>query len=98
MLTTGVPDAGEPASRPFIADTRTGADADLDPAASLERPGQYRFLAAGDTALVVEFGERMDRLLSAQVLGLARRLDEIRLTGVIETVPTFRSLMVHYDR
>ena len=31
------------------------------------------------------------------VLTLARRLNEIGLDGIIETVPTFRSLMVYYD-
>ena len=31
------------------------------------------------------------------MLALARSLGEARLDGVIETVPTFRSLMVHYD-
>jgi KipI family sensor histidine kinase inhibitor len=57
----------------------------------------YRLLPAGDTALVVEFGDRIDRRLSARVLALARRLNELALDGVIETVPTFRSLLVHYD-
>ena len=57
----------------------------------------YRVLPAGDTALVVEFGDRVDRELSAWVLALAQRLNEVRLAGVVETVPTFRSLMVHYD-
>jgi KipI family sensor histidine kinase inhibitor len=57
----------------------------------------FKVLPAGDTALVVEFGEGIDRELSARVLALARRLDEVRLAGVVETVPTFRSLLVHYD-
>ena len=57
----------------------------------------YRLLPAGDTALVVEFGDRIDRRISARVLALARRFDEAGIAGVIETVPTFRSLMVHYD-
>jgi inhibitor of KinA len=57
----------------------------------------YKVLTAGDTALVIEFGDAVDRALSAWVLALARRLDEARVTGVIETVPTFRSLMVYYD-
>src|SRR6476620_7280052 len=57
----------------------------------------YRFLPAGDTALVVEFGDRIDRRLSLRVLALAHRLTEARLGGVVECVPTFRSLMVHYD-
>lgn len=56
-----------------------------------------RFLHAGDTALVVEFGDRVDRELSNRVLTLARRLDDAAIAGVVEAVPTFRSLMVHYD-
>jgi inhibitor of KinA len=58
---------------------------------------EYRLLPAGDTALVVEFGYSIDRRVGAKVLALARRLDQCRLAGIIETVPTFRSLMVHYD-
>ncbi len=57
----------------------------------------YKVLTAGDTALVIEFGDAVDRALSAWVLALARRLDEAHIAGVIETVPTFRSLMVYYD-
>jgi inhibitor of KinA len=56
-----------------------------------------RFLAAGDAALVVEFGDRVDRHLSALVLALATKVGDANVKGVIETVPTFRSLMVHYD-
>jgi inhibitor of KinA len=57
----------------------------------------YKVLAAGDTALVVEFGDRVDRELSAAVLALAQGLEAERIEGVVETVPTFRSLMVHYE-
>jgi len=56
-----------------------------------------KFLPCGDTALVVEFGDRIDRGLSDRVLGLDARLRAARLPGVVESVPTFRSLMVHYD-
>jgi KipI family sensor histidine kinase inhibitor len=58
---------------------------------------QPRYLSCGDTALAVEFGDRVDQRLSGLVLALARRLDAASIPGVIETVPTFRSLMVHYD-
>jgi KipI family sensor histidine kinase inhibitor len=57
----------------------------------------YKVLTAGDTALIIEFGDRVDRELSAWVLALARHLNEARIAGVIETVPTFRSLMVYFD-
>lgn len=56
-----------------------------------------RFLPSGDTALVVEFGDRIDRGLSAAVIGLAERIRVADLSGVTETVPSFRSLLVHYD-
>jgi KipI family sensor histidine kinase inhibitor len=57
----------------------------------------YKVLPAGDTALVVEFGDRIDRELNAAVLSLAQSLDAERIAGIVETVPTFRSLMVHYE-
>jgi len=56
-----------------------------------------RFLSAGDRALVVEFGDRIDPALNAEVLRLDTSLRSSELAGVVETVPTFRSLMVHYD-
>jgi inhibitor of KinA len=58
---------------------------------------EYKMLPAGDTALVVEFGDHIDRRLSTWVLALARRLNDVQLDGIVETVPTFRSLMVYYD-
>jgi inhibitor of KinA len=57
----------------------------------------YKVLTAGDTGLVIEFSDGVDRQLSSWVLALARRLNEVRLEGIVETVPTFRSLMVYYD-
>jgi KipI family sensor histidine kinase inhibitor len=56
-----------------------------------------RFLSAGDRAVVVEFGDRVDRKLNNDVLRLDTSLRSRALPGVVETVPTFRSLMVHYD-
>jgi inhibitor of KinA len=57
----------------------------------------YRVLTAGDTAISIEFGDRVDQQLSLWVLALARRLNEARIAGVVETVATFRSLMAYYD-
>ena len=62
---------------------------------------EYKILPAGDTALIIEFGEGIDRELSRLVLALDRRLNDAKIKGsidgVVETVPTFRSLMVYYD-
>ncbi len=56
-----------------------------------------RFLSVGDRALAVEFGDIVDRALSREVLRLDRVIRAAPPAGVIETVPTFRSLLVHYD-
>ena len=56
-----------------------------------------RFLSVGDRALAIEFGDAIDRGLSRQVLRLDHAIRADPPTGIIETVPTFRSLMVHYD-
>jgi inhibitor of KinA len=57
----------------------------------------YNVLAAGDTALVVDFGNQVDLNVSAKVLALAGRLNELKIDGVIETVPTIRSLSIYYE-
>lgn len=56
-----------------------------------------RFLPSGDTAIVVEFGDRIDHELNAQVLRLSALVRAKSIPGVVETLPTFRSLLVHYD-
>ena len=56
-----------------------------------------RFLPCGDTALVIEFGEQIDRALNDRVLDLRVRVHAAKLPGVVESVPTFRSLLVRYD-
>jgi len=56
-----------------------------------------RFLCCGDAALVVELGDGIDRGVSERVLALDARLCETPPPGVIETVPTYRSLMIHFD-
>ena len=58
---------------------------------------QARFVNSGDRALVVEFGDVVDRALNDRVLALDAHLKSAAIPGVVETVPTFRSLMVHYD-
>ena len=56
-----------------------------------------RFLDAGETALVVEFGDTVDPLINAQVLALDVALRADLPKGVRELVPTYRSLMIHYE-
>ena len=56
-----------------------------------------RFLPAGDTAVAVEFGNEISKEVNARVHALNTALKDSGLKGIVETVPTYRSLMVHYD-
>ena len=58
---------------------------------------QPRVLPCGDTAISFEFGDRIDRDLSLAAVALSRRIEAAGLEGVIETVPTYRSVLVHYN-
>jgi inhibitor of KinA len=60
-------------------------------------PDAVRFRDAGEAALVVEFGARVDPALNARVLALDAALAQDPVAGMLETVPTYRSLMIHYD-
>ena len=60
-------------------------------------PALPRLLACGDTAVTVDFGNVVSVPVNRRVHALAARLDQMRLAGLVETVPTYRSLTVHYD-
>jgi 5-oxoprolinase (ATP-hydrolysing) subunit B len=63
-------------------------------AATLSPP---RLLPSGDSAITVEFSRNIDDAANRRVLALDRALAAAPIDGVTETVPTYRSLLVHYD-
>ncbi len=56
-----------------------------------------RYKSAGDRAIVVEYGNEISETVNKKVRALSYLLDREPLEAVIEVVPTYRSLMVHYD-
>ena len=57
--------------------------------------GYPRFIAVGEQALLVEFGDSIDDQLNTRVLALAAALNGA--IGVSEIIPTYRSLTVVFD-
>lgn len=57
----------------------------------------FRIVAAGDSAVVVEFEERMDEAVNARAVGAAHRVRAASLSGVRDVVPTIRSVAVYFD-
>ena len=55
------------------------------------------FLSSGDTGLTVVLGTDVAPETSARVLQLCANINAADLAGVIEVVPTYLSLLVHYD-
>ena len=62
-----------------------------------EPPQEPRLLDSGEAALVVEFGTAVDPAISDRVLALDDALGADPPEGLRERVPTYRSLMLHYD-
>lgn len=56
-----------------------------------------KFLLTGDTSLTVEFGNEISPAINARIRAFNIALENSGIKGIVETVPTYRSLMVHYD-
>ncbi len=57
---------------------------------------ELKFLAAGDSGLVVEVGNEISEDVNMLVRNLMLALEKDAITGVKEMVPTYRSLMIYY--
>jgi KipI family sensor histidine kinase inhibitor len=62
-----------------------------------QAPSYPRFLPVGDTAMTVEFGDAIAPELNEAVVGLDIALAASELEGIIETVPSYRSLLICYE-
>ena len=56
-----------------------------------------RFLPGGDKAVFVEFGNVVDPQVNRRVRHLMLATQKTRIPGVIEMVPTYRSLLVYFE-
>jgi inhibitor of KinA len=56
-----------------------------------------RFLPAGDLALSVELGEEISVDVNTRVRALEYLIAQKAVPGVVETVPSYRALLVYYD-
>ncbi|MBQ9565228.1 MAG: 5-oxoprolinase subunit PxpB [Synergistaceae bacterium] len=56
-----------------------------------------KILPAGETCLFVDFGEKIDMEINGRVQTLKRRLSEEPFAGLMELVPTYRSLSIYFD-
>jgi inhibitor of KinA len=57
----------------------------------------YRIVTAGDSAVVVEFEERIDPAVNARTIAFAEAVQAANLPGVRDVVPTYRSTAIYFD-
>jgi inhibitor of KinA len=57
----------------------------------------FRIVPAGESALVVEFEERIDPVVNDRAIALADGLQAAAIPGVRDVVPTYRSVAVFFD-
>jgi KipI family sensor histidine kinase inhibitor len=57
----------------------------------------HRIVVSGDAALVIEFDDRIDPLISAKSAAFADALSAANVPGVRDIVPTYRSVAVYFD-
>jgi len=60
-------------------------------------PGRPSFFPAGDRAVCIEVGDEISVPVNTRVRALEYLIQQKGVTGVVESVPTFCSLLVYYD-
>jgi KipI family sensor histidine kinase inhibitor len=58
---------------------------------------ETRFLLMGDRGLLLEFGDEISSAVNEKVRRMALAIQAEAIEGIIETVPTYRSLLILYN-
>ena len=56
-----------------------------------------QIVPAGDSAVFIEFEDRIDPAINRRVIAVARAVEAAHLPGVRDVVPTYRSVAIHFD-
>lgn len=56
-----------------------------------------KYLISGDSALNMEFGNSISEEINKKIRAMTLAIEAQNIPGIIEVVPTYRSLMIHYN-
>ncbi|MCG8540553.1 MAG: 5-oxoprolinase subunit PxpB [Clostridia bacterium] len=56
-----------------------------------------KYLMAGDKALTMEFGNSISKEVNNKIRSITVAIETRNIKGIVELVPTYRSLMIHYN-
>jgi KipI family sensor histidine kinase inhibitor len=60
-------------------------------------PFKPRIVPLGDSSLLIQLGNEIDLAINQRVHALASLIEGAAIQGIIETVPAYTTLLVHYD-
>lgn len=60
-------------------------------------PFKPKILPLGDSAVLIRFGDEIEPVVNRRVHALANLLEVSPPAGIVETVPAYATLLVHYD-
>jgi len=73
--------------------TQTSAERQQDAAGVTD----VQIVPAGDSAIVVEFDDRIDPVINARAIAVADAIERDAIAGLRDVVPTYRSVTVYFD-
>lgn len=58
---------------------------------------EIKYLSAGDSAIVMEFGDTIEKEINASIAAVVENLKKEKIDGVLDILPTYRSILINYD-
>lgn len=58
---------------------------------------KIKFLTAGDSAIVMEFGDTIEKEINARIAAVVENLKKKKIDGILDILPTYRSILINYD-
>ncbi|SJZ85461.1 5-oxoprolinase subunit PxpB [Garciella nitratireducens] len=58
---------------------------------------KIKYLQAGDQAVNIEFGNEISEEINRKIRAMTLTIEKEKIEGIVEVVPTYRSLMIHYN-
>jgi len=55
------------------------------------------YLIAGDSALIVSFGEEIEEGINRKIMALCKRIEKEKINGIVELVPSYRDVCIFYN-
>ncbi len=57
----------------------------------------YTIFPLGDNAILIDFGNEINESINREILAIFRKIKEKNIPGVLDVVPAYTSLTIHYD-